>query len=131
MKKYHGKFYGKPVAFTKDEYAVLLKRFDYSNREEVGRLSGGAYREIEVECPMCAKYLEEDCFGCTFKKFKEGKVLGCFNLLMSIVKEHGIYTMSCLDLSDQGISWREDKKKTAKKALDIIHEELKKMGKEE
>jgi hypothetical protein len=48
---------------------------------------GGHYRSND-ECPLCKRFLENNCNGCIFKVFADNNHYGCHNLKRLLGQEH-------------------------------------------
>lgn len=127
MAKFNGMFFGLRVCFTKEEYAILLNRFNY----ESGVQSDDWEQEmmIKVACPLCEKYADEDCKGCTLKKFRAlGSGLGCFRLMWLLLEEKGLDMHRYLDISDSKLTWSKTNAVEAQRILGVLHSVLCAMG---
>lgn len=83
MKKYVANWEGKEMILTKKDYKTLLKRFDIKKF----RLING-YHVNNVTCPLCEKFIDNQCNGCTFNKFYgSSHSFGCIGILKQISKE--------------------------------------------
>ena len=82
MKKYVAEREGKEMILTKRDHKKLLKRFEIKNFK-----LKGSYYENKVACPLCDKFIDNHCSGCTFNKYSGGHNFGCIGILKQISKE--------------------------------------------
>lgn len=84
MKKYVANWEGKEMILTKKDHKMLLKRFDIKNFK-----LKGSYYANEVACPLCEKFFDNHCSGCTFNKFgvRYNFDFGCIGILRQISEE--------------------------------------------
>jgi len=82
MKKYVANWEGKEMILTKKDHKKLLKRFEIKNFK-----LKGSYYENEVACPLCDKFIDNQCSGCTFNKYSGRHNFGCIGILKQISKE--------------------------------------------
>jgi len=83
MKKYVANWEGKEMILTKKDYKILLKRFDIKKFKLID-----GYYVNEVACPLCDKFIDNQCSGCTFNKFYgSNHSFGCIGILKRISEE--------------------------------------------
>jgi len=113
---------GKWVNLHEHDWEELLKRFDV-RRATPSLLR--EYEQIDVECPLCLKYLGRDCSGCTLHKFEEVAYRkGCFVLLARILGEA---TYRELNFGMSVISWNRRERRHVKKGFAKVRKLLRSM----
>lgn len=112
---YVGELEGKRMYLSNGDMKELLERFDVGNAVE---------QCINICCPLCVKFNEIDCKGCTFHKFKgkTGTLVGCTIVVEAWTKMK--YYNFPATLGVGSIHWVRSKDRSARKFIGTIRKGL-------
>jgi hypothetical protein len=86
---YRATFKKKELLLSNKDYKQILRRFNLKNFKSYNENSNTVEYENLTECPLCERYSERACVGCTFEKLapKDGSRWseGCMIFMASVV----------------------------------------------